>query len=237
VSERGFPVDASQSNRKFSNLPPDVSPFAHAHAGQSPLHGRRLSDILTEIADDTSPLRVSVVDLLAAMPDRAFGALMFIFALPNVLPTPPGTSTVLSVPLIFLATQLTLGQHPWLPRLIANRSMARTDFAALIARTNPRLARAERLLRPRLAGLVQPPFEYAIGVICLLLAVILFLPIPFGNNLPALAICMFSLGIMERDGVCVLIGLLTAVASIVLIWGIAYAFVTAVVLVFTNAFN
>lgn len=194
-------------------------------------------DILAGIANDTSRDRIVVADLLAAMHDRALAALMFIFAVPNILPVPPGTSAVLGAPLIFLAAQLALGMRPWLPKIIANRSMARADFAALVGRAGPWLARAERLLRPRLSSLARPPAEYAIGVICLLLATILFLPIPLGNMLPALAICLFALGILERDGVWVLAGFITAVASVALVWGVLYALIKSALFIFTNAFN
>jgi hypothetical protein len=117
------------------------------------------------------------------MGDRGFGPLMLVFAIPNLVPAPPGTSSVLGAPLVFLAAQLGFGMRPWLPRLIADRSMARADFAVLVKRVNPWLLKAERLFRPRLDALVRPPAEYGIGVLCLILAMVL--PIPLGNNPPA----------------------------------------------------
>lgn len=198
---------------------------------------RKLSEILRHIAEDQSRARISVADLVMAMRDRALAALLFIFALPNVLPTPPGTSTVLGAPLIFLAAQLALGRPPWLPKVIAARSMARSDFAALIGRAAPWLARAERLLRPRLSALADSPIDYLIGAICFLLAILLFLPIPLGNMLPALAICLFSLGILERDGIWILAGFATAIASVVLVWAVLYALIKSAILFFANAFT
>lgn len=197
--------------------------------------GRALSEILAAIAHDASRERICVADLLAAMHDRAVAALMFIFALPNVVPVPPGTSAILGAPLIFLAAQLTLGMRPWLPKVITERSIARADFAALIERAGPWLARAERLLKPRLATLARPPAEYAVGVACLVLAIMVFLPIPLGNMLPAFAICLFALAILERDGVWVLVGAIAALASIALVWGVLYALMKSAILIFTNA--
>ena len=43
--------------------------------------------------------------------------------------------------------------------------------------------------------------ERVIGAFYLVLAVILTLPIPLGNVLPALAISIIALGMIERDGV------------------------------------
>ncbi|MFB9175427.1 exopolysaccharide biosynthesis protein [Roseibium salinum] len=49
-----------------------------------------------------------------------------------------------------LTAQLMLGRRPWLPKIVADRSVTRADFAALIDRTDSWLARVERLLKPRL---------------------------------------------------------------------------------------
>lgn len=40
------------------------------------------------------------------------------------------------------------------------------------------------------------------------LAVAIALPIPFGNIVPVVAVCMITIGLIERDGLMVLIGLL-----------------------------
>jgi hypothetical protein len=76
--------------------------------------------------------------------------------------------------------------------VIAARSLARSDFAAVTSRAAPWLARAERLLRPRLGLLASPPAERLVSIVCFLLAVILLLPIPLDNVLPALAICLLA---------------------------------------------
>jgi hypothetical protein len=188
-------------------------------------HRTSLSDILQAIAADTTRDRISLRDLLA-IGDRAFGALLFIFAVPNVIPTPPGTSAILGIPLLFLAAQLAFGQaQPWLPKIIADRSMAREDFAALIARVAPWIAKAERMLKPRLAFMANASLERIIGGVCLLLSIVLFLPIPLGNMLPALAVCFFALGILERDGVAVLVGAGLTVVSLAVISGVVWAIV------------
>ena len=193
-----------------------------------------LSFMLQALAHDDSRERISVRDLLAALGDRALAALLFVFAVPNVLPVPPGTSTILGAPLVFLAAQLAFGRRPWLPGMIARRTMTRADFAALVRRISPWLARAERLLRPRLTSLALPPMEYLVGVVCLLLAVVLVLPIPLGNMLPALAISLLALGLMERDGAWILAGLAAAVVSAAVVSGVVFAIFKATVFFVTE---
>ena len=196
--------------------------------------GHALSVILLKLSTDILRERISVGDLLRAMGDRATGALLFIFAFPNVLPTPPGTSTMLGAPLIFLAGQLMLGRAPWLPAFVAKRSMSREDFSTLVKRIVPWLARAENLLRPRLKGLARPPMEHFIGLLSLILAVALVLPIPLGNVLPALAISLLALGVLERDGVWVLAGLAVAVAAMTVVSGVVFALVKSAAYFFSN---
>ena len=193
-----------------------------------------LSAMLHALAQDECRDRIAVSDLLAALGDRAVAALRFVFAVPNVPSVPPGTSATLGAPLVFLAAQLAFGRRPWLPAVIARRTMTRSDFAALVSRIGPWLARAERLLRPRMVQLAQPPMEYLVGLVCLLLAVVLVLPVPLGNMLPALAISLLALGVLERDGSWILAGLVAAVAAAVVVSGVVFAMVKAGVYFFAE---
>ncbi len=194
---------------------------------QEPQGSVPLSVLLFRLANDTSRERISVGDLLAALGDRAIGALMFFFAAPNILPVPPGVSTLLGAPLLFLSAQLMLGMRPWLPGVVTRRSISRDDLATLVRRIVPWLAKAEKLLRPRALVLVRPPVEYFVGLVCLVLAAILMLPIPLGNTLPALAISLLALGVLERDGVWIAIGLLASVVAGAVVWGVLWAMIKA----------
>ena len=228
-------------------MPLDSNRPASAAAGEPPANGvsgapfasgQRLSEVLDAIATAGNSDRISVGELADILRDRAFAALIILFAIPNVLPTPPGTSTVLGLPLIFLTLQLTLGrQRPWLPAFIAGRTLARNDFRVVVGRLTPWLKRVERLLTPRLRVFVRPPVEYFIGAISLLLAIILILPIPFGNMLPAAAICLFALAILERDGLFALFGLVTTTAAIALVAGVVYATVRVGAYLLLHAFD
>lgn len=189
-----------------------------------------LSELLARISADDTRERVSVADLLELAGDRAFGALMFVFALPNVVPTPPGVSAVLGLPLILLSAQFLWGRRtPWLPRAISTRSIARTDLAAVISRMASPMRRFERVLKPRLGLLVSPAAERLLGFALLLLAVILFLPIPLGNMLPAAAICILSLALVEHDGLAVLVGILIGVVAVTIVWGALFGLANAAV--------
>jgi len=197
---------------------------------------KRLSEILEEVAVDETRDRISVGDLLQAMDGRAFGALLLIFAFPNMLPTPPGTAGILGMPLLFLSVQMMLGQSPWLPGFIAKRSMTRDALQQIVSRATPWLARAEKLLKQRLTLLVHPMAERALGALCLLVAVVLMLPIPFGNMLPSFAICVIALGVLERDGLWIVGGVILSAVAVGIVGAMGYAVVKSAMFLLLNAF-
>jgi hypothetical protein len=189
---------------------------------------QRFSEVLSGLAARPVPV-ISIGDVLNAFGDRAFGALMLLFAAPNMLPLPPGMSALLGAPLLFITAQLMLGRPTlWMPRIIRERSISRDFFALLTAKLSPILHRAERFLRPRISMLLHPVPERIVGAACLLLAVILFLPIPFGNIPPAFAIAAFSLGILERDGMATIIGWLATVGSVLVLAAISSALLAGI---------
>ncbi len=192
-----------------------------------------ISNLLLALAGDTTREHVSLGDLMRAMQDRALAALILLLALPNVAPELPGTSALLGVPLMLLTLQLALGRPAWLPQALFRRSLPRSEFAAAVNRLLPWLARAESLVRPRLLPLSGHVARRCVGAVCLVLSTVLALPIPFGNMLPALAISLMAIGLLEGDGVWVLIGFVTAALALSVAAGMTYGLAKAAWLVLT----
>ncbi len=208
----------------------------HAAFATSAPKGGNLIEVLRHLADDPARERVAIADMLEIMRSRAFGALLLIFAFPNILPSPPGLAGVLGLPLIFLSTQMLLGRDPWLPHFIAKRSMQRDYFAAMVTKITPWLQRAQSLMHPRIAALSGPAAQRGLGLVCLILAVALALPVPFANLAPAAAITVLGLGILQRDGLWIGLGLLGAVVALAWVAGLGYAMFRSTVFVIDNAF-
>lgn len=196
---------------------------ARAKAQGTPQPEDALARVLRDLCADPARERIRLGDLLAAMQDQALAALILFLALPNVLPVPPGTSGVLGVPLIFLAAQLVLGLRPWLPRVIAARSMPRERFAALVQRLLPWIARIGPLLRPRWGVLSSVLAIRIVGLLCFVLAAVLALPVPLGNVAPALAISVMMLGVLRQDGAWIALGALAGLAALGIAVGVIWA--------------
>lgn len=175
---------------------------------------KSISDLLGELMAD-GHADVTIDQVVDYFGHRAFGALLFIFAVPNLLPLPPGSTTILGLPLVLIAPQLMIGiPNLWLPKVVGQRKMKRSDLKRLFGRILPRLERAERLLSPRHDWVFGPAGDRVIGLVCTLLALVLILPIPLGNILPSLTIATLALGLTQRDGLVALIGYGFAAASV-----------------------
>jgi hypothetical protein len=167
------------------------------------------SDILLRLVREFPGERLTMADIVAGLQDRAFGLLMLLLALPNCPPMPgiPFVSTITGTPLAFFAAQLAIGHAtPSLPRWLLRRSIERRQLLRALETISPYVKRVERLLRHRLPQLATGTGERVAAAVAFVLAVILALPIPGGNLLPAWAIVFFALGILERDGACIVVG-------------------------------
>jgi hypothetical protein len=186
--------------------------------------------MLADIANDPARERLAIADLRDAMGDRAFGALLFVFAAPNTLPVnAPGVSVVLGIPLLFLSLQLMLGfARPWLPHAVVASTVTRQRFARVMNVVVPWIRRAERLSQPRWPLLATGLAERLIGLVCVILSLVLILPVPFGNMGPGVAICVLAFALLEQDGKATVVGLVTTILALAFAWGVILAILKAV---------
>ncbi len=182
-----------------------------------------------EICNAGSGERVYVRDMLEAMQGRAFGMAALAFALPVCLPMPPGVPTVSGVALLIVAIQMMFGNRKlWLPGFLTRLSISRDKLKGAVARMKPRLEQFERAAKPRLLPLTGPVGRRFFGLVMLVLAIMLILPIPFFGNMPlGFAAAILALGLIERDGYFVLAGLVATVIAIAITGSMAWIAIKA----------
>ncbi|MBZ9656372.1 exopolysaccharide biosynthesis protein [Phyllobacterium lublinensis] len=171
---------------------------------------RRLSSVLVQLGE-TSAERVSLDDILSALSERSFGALMVLFAALNLVPLLPGTSTIFGIPLVLVSIQMMIGrEEPWFPAFMRRKSIPVESYRTFIRKFRPLLMRFEKLARPRYWFVPQVLVERVVSIVVLLMSLIVILPIPLINQMPALAIVLIAIGLGERDGLWLGTGLLAA---------------------------
>lgn len=171
---------------------------------------------------------VTLAELVSRLGDQARGVLMVLFAVPNILPSVPGTSAITGLPLVFLTLQMALNVQPWLPGFIGRRTIPRARLKDILIRSTPWLRRLEKLVHPRLEVLTSDTAERVVGVVGVVLALTIMMPIPLGNMLPALALIAFSMGFIGMDGAWVLGGVFLSGMAAVLVFAAGWAAFLAV---------
>jgi hypothetical protein len=187
----------------------------------SPDNQRTFSQVLEALGVAEGPT-LTLGEVVEAFGDRGLGALILVLSLMALFPWPPGGKAVFAMPIILLAAELTFQRNEvWLPRWALRVSVSRSAYRTAVSRVIGPIRRVENLTRPRLTFLTGAVSEVLMGLTCVLLALVMALPVPLGDLLPALGLIFFALGVMQKDGVAVLLGILGTLATaayLALIW-------------------
>lgn len=173
---------------------------------------------LRALERETADEQIIVGDVEHILAGRGFATLILILALPFVQPIPvPGLSVPFGLAIIALGLRLALGSKAGLPGFVRRRAIDPSLMRKMIAAARAVFARVERLFRRRLLGLLIPPFRNLAGLSIMASGLAMSLPLPpvvlFSNSLPSIATILICLGIIERDGLFVLLGHALAVAT------------------------
>lgn len=174
--------------------------------------------LLEEIATGDPDDLLSFGELLDRFSRRSHGLFLLLVLLPVFIPVPIGVGGICGPMISLIGVQLLLQfEHPWLPGFLARRQFKRQLLIGFQKRFGGWLQRLERLSRPRHEELFDRAVWRAFsGLLLIALGILLALPVP-GTNYPfGLIILLFSLGLIERDGVIMALGWLLGIIEIVL---------------------
>jgi hypothetical protein len=192
-------------------------------------HPETLSQVFQRLLNPQRGEKISLRETLEELGERGYGALIVLLCVPNFLPfSIPGFSALTGLPIAFFCLLLVLGvKKPWLPAALMDRSVDRTSYAGVVARFLPWLVRMEGWLKPRLPALTSTLGERFIGLVGIPVAILLALPIPFGNPPPAIALALLALGVLERDGRCVILDYVASAAAFALVGALVFGLYSA----------
>lgn len=181
---------------------------------------RPISEVLIDLKGELPDEKVCTFDLLEALHERGFGFLLFIFALPAAIPLPGlGINLVIALPLLFLTFQQAIGlQSIWIPNWMKYKSISKTQFEAIVDKALPLIQKVEFFVRPRLGFITQGVFSVLIGILGLVMALSICIPLPLTNTVPAMGIALMALGVIMRDGLAVIAGAVLGTAWVFMIF-------------------
>ncbi len=155
--------------------------------------------------------------LLSGLGERSFGWAIVVFSLLTLLPLPPGSTLITALPLLVTTGQMMLGyRYVSLPGPLARLRLDQSKMRHTVLRLRPITRRIERILTPRITMLFARRYDRPLGLLLFLIAFALFIPVPLSGWFPAIALFVFGVGLVERDGLVAMLGLLLGAASILL---------------------
>ncbi len=198
-----------------------------------PSTGETTSQLLRRVLADLPEDTVRVGHIVRQLRRRSFGGLLLTLAILGLL---PAISVLAGLVIVVPGLQMMAGlRAPLLPRMIRQREIDTDHVRALGSRVVPWIERLERFVRPRWLVLTSPPIYALVGLSAIGLGIVMMLPLPFSNLPPAVALICLSLGLMERDGLMVAVGLLIASAALVIGVSVTYVAVESLLLFLAEA--
>jgi hypothetical protein len=142
--------------------------------------------------------------------------LTLIFLIPVSI---PGVSTVFGAAILLIGISRLFNCTLWLPKRFQERQLPAEKLRNGLHRGMIWFHRLEHISRPHRLNWITGRGLMAVLNDCALIlgAVLLMAPfglIPFSNTLPAIALLFLAIGLLQRDGVCILLGHLSNLATI-----------------------
>lgn len=154
------------------------------------------------------------------------GFVILFLSLPALVPIPGPFGMVFGTALAIVAIQITLGRSSlWLPSKLRRRVLPPSLFLMLLRNAFSVLRKSKRVARAnRAPSMTEGSLHALLGLIVLAMAILIILPIPFGNFLPVISLVILAISLIKKDGVLLVIGmfasLLTLTATGALLYGV-----------------
>lgn len=155
--------------------------------------------------------QILVRDLLSRMGERSFAPVILLPALILVSPLSgiPGAPTLGMLLIVTVTIQALFGrQHPWLPRLVMRRSLSARKLSRALDWLSRPVGFVDRHSRNRWRLLTVAPLD-RLALLAILLTALpwpLLEPLPMVTTVGAMAVSLFAIGLLLRDGVYVVAG-------------------------------
>jgi hypothetical protein len=184
--------------------------------------GEQLGAIISRLPEDG----VSLGSLLDVFGDEGLLLLTALMVLVFLVPVSiPGVSTVFGAAILMVGISRLTGRPLWLPTRLRQRELPGARVRAALSRGLVWVGRLERVSRPhRLRRLAEQRGWLMVGNVAFIAAALLLMSplsfLPFSNTLPGIALLLYSIGFIQRDGGAVLAGHLALVATVVYFTGV-----------------
>ncbi|ADZ10224.1 Exopolysaccharide synthesis ExoD [Methanobacterium lacus] len=139
-----------------------------------------------------------------------------ILVAPFLLPVSiPGSSLPFGLAIILINIAILTKTHPLIPKMVMEYRISQSTMVSLLNGMNRILKGLEKFVKPRLNIVTRPYMDQINNVFMIFCAFLLMLPlpVPLTDFLPAYSILFLTLGSVENDGYMVIAGYLMALVT------------------------
>lgn len=183
------------------------------HSDEEP---RPLSEDFHELLDDLHGDKMTIDSIEKALEKRDFALLVMLLTVPFVIAPIPGILLPFGATILFMGIRIILGKKPQLPQWVLKKKIKTSILKKTLKMFIKIVVILEKFAKQRLLFLACWPSMkklIGVGIASDALFLTLPLPIPFANTLPAISILLLSAGLMEEDGLLVLLGYFTSLLA------------------------
>ncbi|KAF8818490.1 exopolysaccharide biosynthesis protein [Rickettsia endosymbiont of Cardiosporidium cionae] len=178
----------------------------------------KASASLSELTAKDPNATTFVYELIESLSDNSILLPLILFSLPIgiPLPYPPGFTTVVGIPLLFLSYQMIIGSKTIkLPGILSKYKIKNSTLITICNKIIPIIKFIERYIKPRMRYPNSPYCQKISGILCFIASLSIAIPLPFTNAIPALGVAVISIGLINRDGIAIIIGILITIIGII----------------------
>lgn len=185
------------------------------------LEKESLGEKLETIIEQMSPAEVTLIEILDIIGNDSLMLITIFLSLVFLVPVSiPGVSTVFGSAILLIGFSLLLSRNLWLPKRISTRRISTDKLVVVLNRALLWFRRLERISHPHRLQWLTTGGKISLfnNLSFILAAVLLMMPfgfIPFSNTIPAIALILLSVGLMQKDGGFILLGYLANLATII----------------------
>lgn len=188
---------------------------------------KTLKETFSSIQNDLPDTGVTLSMVLELLGKESFLILAAFLTLPFLAPVSiPGVSTVFGAIILLIGISLVLNRSPWLPVRFMAHELPMDKLRTCVSQGLVWIQRLEKVSHRRMSILCRGHLmRIVIGMLVALSSLLLMAPlafIPFSNTLPALSILLLSIGVLQQDGIFIVLGYLSLVVTSVYFTIIAF---------------
>ncbi|MFN4023205.1 MAG: exopolysaccharide biosynthesis protein [Hyphomonas sp.] len=174
---------------------------------------RTLLQTIEALAEAAPEEGFSLRDIFDRLDESAFGAGLFLLALPCCIPFLYGVPQVVALPMLALAFQMAIGrEEPWLPAKLGARKIDRKGLTQMARGGRKWFGWIEAIIRPRFSFITGRRSERVIGAFLFVFCASILVPLPMTNTVPGMAVAVTAFGLMQKDGLAVTAGMILGTA-------------------------